>query len=129
MVITSDHATGQVPSIWAEDHTCRTAQNGKCKISSPKKSRSYVVRVSATDEAGNVGASNCTTIVGNQDFDGRDPLFVIAKVNTIGGVEVEDPPWECTKDDEPAPGGCFEGVNMDCCSVRCFNSGKQLCKK
>jgi len=87
MVIISDRAAGQVPSIWAEDRTCRTAQNGKCKISSPKKSRSYVVRVTATDEAGNHQTGDCTTIVGNQDVDEDDPLFVIAKVDITGGVE------------------------------------------
>ena len=147
MVIISDRATGQVPAIWAEDHTCRTDQNGKCKISSPKKSRLYVVRVTATDEAGNVGVAECNTIVGDQSV-ANDPIFPIAKLNTIGGVEVEEatdpnvgtdeplptdetlsPPWECTKDDEPAPGGCIEGVNMKCCSEQCSNSGEQLCKK
>ena len=87
MVIISDRGTGQVPSIWAEDVTCETAQNGECKISSPKKSRLYLVRVIVTDEAGNVGSSNCTTIVGNQIVDEDDPLFVLAKVDFTGGVE------------------------------------------
>ena len=158
MVIISDRATGQVPAIWAEDHTCRTDQNGKCKISSPKKSRLYVVRVIATDEAGNVGVAECNTIVGDQSV-ANDPIFPIAKLNTIGGVEAEEatdplapefwvgtdeslpadeplpadetlsPPWECTKEDEPAPGGCIEGVNMDCCSEQCSNGGEELCKK
>ena len=147
-----------IPAIWVEDHTCRTAQNGNCKISSTKKSREYIVRVTATDEAGNVGVADCNTIVGDQNV-ANDPIFPIAKLNTIGGVEVEEatdpltpefwgetdeplpadeplptnetlsPPWECKEGGEPAPGGCTEGVNTNCCSGTCSNNKAQLCKK
>ena len=85
MVIISE--PGASISIWAEDHTCKTANNGQCKISSPKKSRMYMVRVTVTDEAGNVGIGKCNTVVGNQASDGADPFFVIAKLDITGGVE------------------------------------------
>lgn len=54
--------------------------------------------------------------------------YILDEAEPLPTDETFPPPWECTKDDEPAPGGCFEGVNMDCCSARCSNSGEQLCK-
>jgi len=80
---------GGIPAIWVEDSACETAKSGKCKISSPKKSRQYKVVIQAVDEAGNVGTSDCSTVVGNQNVDAEDPLFLIAKTNLVGGV---DPP-------------------------------------
>lgn len=88
MVIISE--PGAPISIWAEDQTCNTASNGKCKISSPKKSRTYVVRVTATDKAGNVGMGKCNTVVGRQAaVDGANPFFVIANLDITGGMEPE----------------------------------------
>ena len=78
----------KVPSIWAEDHTCKSGNNGKCKVSSPKKLREYVVRVTATDESGNSDMVQCNTIVGGvQDGSVDDPLFLIATLDIVGGVE------------------------------------------
>ena len=92
MVIISDSRVDGVPSIWAEDHTCKSSNNGKCKISSPKTLREYVVRVTATDESGNSDMVQCNTIVGGEqgDIDASDPLFLISKVDLIGGVEPEE---------------------------------------
>lgn len=94
MVVISepDNVTGS-PTILAEDYTCKTGANGKCVISSTKKSRLYMVRVTAIDKGGNVGVSECKTIVGNQDFDDTDPRFLVVKLDNIGGVE-EALPWE-----------------------------------
>lgn len=97
-MIISDSRVDGVPSIWAEDHTCMSSNNGKCKISSPKKLREYVVRVTATDESGNSATVQCNTIVGGEQDDTAavgeqddtavgDPLFLIAKVDIVGGVE------------------------------------------
>ena len=92
MVIISDSRVDGSPSIWAEDHTCKSSNNGKCKISSPKTLREYVVRVTATDESGNSNTTQCNTIVGGEqgDIDASDPLFLISKVYLIGGVEPEE---------------------------------------
>jgi hypothetical protein len=67
MVSISKPAPGTVPSVFVENDTCTSGSNGKCKISSPKKSRLYVVQVTAIDKAGNTNMSECSTIVGNQD--------------------------------------------------------------
>ena len=108
MVVTSD--PDSPISIWAEDHTCKSSNNGKCKVSSPKKLREYVVRVTATDKAGNSNTTQCNTIVGGEQSDiVDDPLFVIAKLNIVGGVEPEEDqdseiangeetPWEVAGD-------------------------------
>jgi len=92
MVIISDSRVDGSPSIWAEDHTCKSSNNGKCKVSSPKKLREYVVRVTATDESGNSNMVQCNTIVGgNQgDIDASDPLFLISKIDIVGGVDPEE---------------------------------------
>ena len=89
MVIISDSRVDGSPSIWAEDHTCKSSNNGKCKISSPKTLREYVVRVTATDESGNSHMVQCNTIVGGDqgDIAAGDPLFLISKVDIVGGVE------------------------------------------
>jgi len=89
MVIISDSRVAGVPSIWAEDHTCKSSNNGKCKVSSPKKLREYVVRVTATDEAGNSDMVQCSTIIGGKKGNtaAGDPLFLIAKVDFLGGKE------------------------------------------
>ena len=87
VIISKPRVTGKVPSIWAEDHTCKSSNNGKCKISSPKKLREYVVRVTATDEAGNTGIGECNTLVGNQEVDTLDPIFLLTKLDMVGGVE------------------------------------------
>ena len=79
-----------VPSIWAEDITCQTASSGKCKISSPKASRTYYVNITATDKAGLVGFGECQTTVGNLDPDPDDPLFLIKRVSFTGGIEEEE---------------------------------------
>ena len=60
------------------------------------------MRVTATDEAGNHQTGNCTTIVGNQDVDEDDPLFVIAKVDITGGVEASSTDPSTTRATEPA---------------------------
>lgn len=83
--------TGNILSIWAEDHTCKSAQNGQCKISSPKKSREYIVRVTATDKAGNVGEGECNTIVGKQGVASMDPSFLLAKLDITGGMPIISP--------------------------------------
>ena len=90
MLIFSEPQRTGVPAIWAEDHTCKTDTNGQCKISSPKNSRVYMVRVIATDEAGNTGSYECSTIVGDQDVNADSPLFLLAKLDFIGGVEVDE---------------------------------------
>ena len=92
MVIISDSRVDGSPSIWAEDNTCNSSNNGKCKVSSPKKLREYVVRVTATDESRNSDTVQCNTIVGGKqdDIAVGDPLFLISKVDFIGGVEVDD---------------------------------------
>ena len=92
MVIISDSRVDGSPSIWAEDHTCKSSNNGKCKVSSPKKLREYVVRITATDESGNSNMTQCNTIVGGVQDDTAvgDPLFLIAKVDISGGVEPEE---------------------------------------
>ena len=100
MVFISEPRTiGVAPSIWAEDHTCKTGNNGNCKISSSKKSREYIVRVTATDKAGYVEMGECRTIVGNKEVndDVDDPIFLIGKLAITGGVEGPSqhiiPPW------------------------------------
>eukprot|EP00581_Thalassiosira_minuscula_P005786 CAMPEP_0183744146 /NCGR_PEP_ID=MMETSP0737-20130205/65580_1 /TAXON_ID=385413 /ORGANISM="Thalassiosira miniscula, Strain CCMP1093" /LENGTH=2327 /DNA_ID=CAMNT_0025979781 /DNA_START=237 /DNA_END=7220 /DNA_ORIENTATION=- len=93
MVIFSEPSAIGIPSIWAKDHTCKTKTKGKCKVSAPKKSRVYTVRVTATDEAGNTKSTECSTVVG-RDPEGSNPLFVIAKLDIIGGVEENDIPVE-----------------------------------
>ena len=97
MVIISDSRVDGVPSIWAEDHTCKSDTSGKCKISSPKKLREYVVRITATDESGNSNTpTQCNTIVGGNTTEivVDDPLFLITKVDIVGGVESHlTPPW------------------------------------
>ena len=126
MVFISDSRVDGVPSIYAEDHTCKSSNNGKCTISSPKKLREYVVRVTATDESGNSDMVQCNTIVGgNQgDTSADDPLFLIAKVHIVGGADpneassnlnlsaeltdveksgsVEETPWEVDTTDSPS---------------------------
>jgi hypothetical protein len=87
MVSISKPFAGNVPSVWVENDTCTTGSNGKCKISSPKKSRLYVVQVTATDNAGNTNMSECSTIVGNQGVNSSDPLFTIGKLELVGGIE------------------------------------------
>ena len=94
VIISTPRTTGKSPSIWAEDHTCKSSTNVKCKVSSTKKTREYIVRVTATDEAGNVGVHECNTIVGKivgkQSVpDTEDPLFLISKLDIVGGVERE----------------------------------------
>eukprot|EP00804_Cyclotella_cryptica_P027852 CCRYP_020589-RB/>CCRYP_020589-RB protein AED:0.30 eAED:0.30 QI:0/0.66/0.5/1/0.66/0.75/4/244/451 len=86
MVSISEPLYGSIPSIWAENSVCKTGNNGKCKISSPKKSRLYLVQVTATDNAGNSAMAECSTIVGSQVVN-TDPLFTIAKLQFIGGVD------------------------------------------
>eukprot|EP00984_Skeletonema_dohrnii_P000351 scaffold119_cov79-Skeletonema_dohrnii-CCMP3373.AAC.4 len=81
------------PTIWAEDHVCKSAANGQCKISSTKKSRQYLVVVTATDEAGNSGVGSCDTKVGSASSENEnDPLFLIGEIELVGGggVEVDD---------------------------------------
>lgn len=100
MVILSEPhgAAGQkVPSIWAEDHTCKSKtskkrNNGMCKVSSHKTLREYVVRVTATDESGNSDMVQCNTIVGGKKGDTAldDPLFLITRLDITGGVEPEE---------------------------------------
>ena len=87
VIISKPQTTGEVPAIWVEDHTCKSDNNGKCKISSPKKSRKYIVHVTATDEAGNIGIGKCNTLVGSQIVDGSDPIFLLTKLDMVGGVE------------------------------------------
>ena len=172
MVIISDSRVNGVPSVWAEDYTCKSDSSSKCKMSSPKKIREYVVRVTATDESGKFDMVQCNTIVGGNATDvvANDPLFLITKVDIIGGVESHlTPPWgtksptlsptesslpslrpyafpsstpssssipssssrptECTKEGEPAPGGCDNRENSQCCSGVCSDKGDQpLCK-
>jgi hypothetical protein len=88
--------TGNILSIWAEDHTCKSIKNGKCKISSPKKSRDYIVRVTATDKAGNVGEAECSTTIGKDQEVASvvDPSFLLAKLDITGGVEGATTPWD-----------------------------------
>ena len=93
VVISEPDNVTATPTILAEDYTCKTGANGKCVISSTKKSRLYMVRVTAIDKGGNFGVSECKTIVGNQDFDDTDPRFLVVKLDNIGGVE-EALPWE-----------------------------------
>jgi hypothetical protein len=93
VVISEPDNVTKTPTILAEDYTCKTGANGKCVISSTKKSRLYMVRVTAIDKGGNVGVGECKTIVGNQDFDDTDPRFLVVKLDNIGGVE-EALPWE-----------------------------------
>jgi hypothetical protein len=87
MVSISEPLPGSIPSIWAENSVCKTGTNGKCKISSPKKSRLYLVQVTATDNAGNSAMAACSTVVGSQVVDAADPLFTIAKLELVGGVD------------------------------------------
>lgn len=87
MVSISQPLPGSIPSIWAENSVCKTGSNGKCKISSPKKSRLYLIQVMATDKAGNSAMAACSTIVGSQVVDTADPLFAIAKLEFVGGVD------------------------------------------
>ena len=110
MVIISDSRVDGVPSIWAEDHTCKSDTSGKCKISSPKKLREYVVRVTATDESGNSDMIQCNTIVGGNTTEivVDDPLFLITKVDIVGGVESHlTPPWG-TKHPTDSPSESFQ---------------------
>ena len=93
VVISEPDNVTATPTILAEDYTCKTGANGKCVISSTKKSRLYMVRVTAIDKGGNVGVGECKTIVGNQDFDDTDPRFLVVKLDNIGGVE-EALPWK-----------------------------------
>ena len=90
IVSISTPAKGTAPSIWAENSVCQTNQNGKCKISSPFKSRKYFVLVTATDKAGNVGMAECETTVGNADVEQEDPRFLIGKLEVVGGVEYSE---------------------------------------
>ena len=92
VIISKPQTTGEVPAIWVEDSTCKSDNNGKCKISSPKKSRKYIVHVTATDEAGNIGIGKCNTIVGNQEVDALDPVFLLTKLDMVGGVFWSDNP-------------------------------------
>ena len=87
VIISKPRVTGEVPAIWVEDSTCKSDNNGKRKISSPKKSREYVVRVTATDEAGNIAIGECNTLVGSQVMDVSDPIFLLATHGMTGGVE------------------------------------------
>ncbi|KAL9191170.1 hypothetical protein ACHAXT_000876, partial [Thalassiosira profunda] len=84
-----DPITG-AQAIWAEDITCQTASSGKCKVSSPKASRTYYVNITATDKAGLVGFGECQTTVGNLDPNPGDPLFLIKRVSFTGGFEEEE---------------------------------------
>lgn len=88
MVLISDLRTGEdTPSIWVEDSYCTS---NSCKISSSvEKSREYVVRVTATDEAGNSNTTECKTFAG-QTSNAADPLFLITKLDIVGGVEPAD---------------------------------------
>ena len=82
-----DSITG-VPSIWAADTTCKSADNGSCKVTSTKKSRRYIVRITATDKAGLIDWTECETIVGEQDYDDTEPVFLLKKVSYKGGFEL-----------------------------------------
>lgn len=86
--ISTPLTAGAIPTIWAEDHVCKTGASGRCKISSPKKSRQYKVVVSATDKAGNTKSAECDTIVGKKQkiIDPNDPLFLIASIATVGNA-------------------------------------------
>jgi hypothetical protein len=90
MVSISKPPAGAIPSVWVENSVCNTGSNGKCKISSPKKSRIYVIRVTATDKAGNTGIGECSITVGNQIINASDPLFTIAQIQVVGGVDDEN---------------------------------------
>lgn len=84
--ISTPTIAGGIPTIWVEDSVCQTDKNGKCKISSPKKSRQYEILVTAVDKAGNVGTSSCGTLVGDKTVAVEDPLFLIAKIEVAGNT-------------------------------------------
>lgn len=81
--------SGEAPHIVAEDSTCNSASNGKCIISSVSKYREYLVRVMATDEAGNSKTCVASTYVGKDGDTGQDPLFLVTSVDIVGGIEPE----------------------------------------
>ena len=94
---------GNTLSIWAEDGTCynsKSSGHGSCKISSPnkEKTRIYLVRVTATDKAGNVGVGECNTIVGKEKYVQQTrlrgiknyPFFLASKLEIVGGMEPAD---------------------------------------
>lgn len=85
--ISTPLVAGGVPSIWAQDDFCESANSGKCKVSSPKRNRQYKIVVKAIDEAGNVGTSDCSTVVGNRNIAAEDPLFLLAKIDLAGGAD------------------------------------------
>ena len=80
-----DSITG-VPSIMAADTTCKSPGSGSCMVTSTKKSRRYIARITATDKAGLVESTECETIVGEQDYDDTEPVFLLKKVYK-GGFE------------------------------------------
>ena len=123
-------------SIWAEDGTCYNSKSsgyGSCKISSPnkEKTRIYLVRVTATDKAGNVGVGECSTIVGKEKYVQQTrlrgvksyPFFLASKLEIVGGMEPAvdtdiDTEFEIA-DVQPAPrSGGGTGANE---SISIFN--------
>jgi len=105
MVLISEplETTGNILSIWVEDAYCfntnnfREEINERCQINSAIKTRVYIVRVTATDKAGNVGVGECSTIVGAEEDREQTqvenvPAFLIAKLDIVGGVAPGDVP-------------------------------------
>ena len=82
LISESRNATSGVPSIWVEDRTCQTTN---CKRSSTTPSRIYVIKITATDKDGLVGVGECSTIIGPEDLDLADPLFLIEEASFVGG--------------------------------------------
>ena len=79
---------GVLPLIWAEDMVCKLWEQERCIISSSQNSRQYLVHVTAIDEAGNIGMATCRTIVGNQNVDPNEPIFLHEKLEIVGGIDL-----------------------------------------
>ena len=135
-----------VPSIFVEDRAC-----GACKISSyPKNTRKYVVSVTATDKAGNVGTATCSTQIGFEDIDEKNPFFSLKKQDFIGGNTFHLPyniasgckdgkyyvdypedgvEFKCAKDCDPIHGLPCKGLAPDRFGVPVvlFDTAKECC--